>query len=150
MSRESEAVNRPSCAWVIGALCLLAGCDQLGNPPQFATAPTTWDGPHGRLDTTTRSFRNEKTIRRLVSEGLSDLDYTDASIGPSQTLTFVSVVHRRLSLKSQRSVELITTFKLANHAPVVRRWSVPTSSRQWNAAFALPEPPSGAVTSVAP
>jgi hypothetical protein len=129
---------------------LLAGCEQLGNPPQFATGPTKWNGPHGHLITTTRSFRNEKTIRRLVSEGLSDLDYTDASFGPSQTLTLVSVVPHRLDRKKRRAVELITSFKLANHAPVVRRWSVPTSSRQWNAAFALPEPPSGAVTSVAP
>ena len=143
-------MSRPRCAWVIGALCLLAGCDQLGNPPQFATGPTKWSAPHGRLITTTRSFRNEKTVRRLVSEGLSHLDHTDASFGPSQTLTFVSVVHDGLSRKQRRTVELITTFKLANHAPVVRRWSVPTSSRHWNAAFALPEPPSVAVTSVAP
>ncbi|MBW2628336.1 MAG: hypothetical protein JRE45_12005 [Deltaproteobacteria bacterium] len=129
---------------------MVAGCEQLGNPPQFATEQTTWDGPHGRLVTATRSFRNEKTIRRLVSEGLSDLDYTDASFGPSQTLTFVSVVPHRLGHKQRSEIELITTFKLENRAPVVRRWSVPTSSRHWNAAFALPEPPSGAVTSVAP
>lgn len=139
-----------SRAWALGAVCLIVGCDQLGNPPQFATAPTKWNGPHGHVVTTTRSFRNEKTIRRLVSEGLSDLDYADASIGPSQTLTFVSVVPRRIGNKQRREVTLVTTFKLAHQAPIVRRWSAPTSSRQWNAAFALPEPPGGAVTSVAP
>ena len=125
-------------------------CDQLGNPPQFATAPTKWDDAHGRLVTTTRSFRNEKTIQRLVAEGLGDLDHMDPSIGPSQTLTIVSVVAHRLDRKRGPRMQLVTTFKLPEGAPIVRKWSVPLSSRPWNAAFALPEPPTGAVTSVAP
>jgi hypothetical protein len=132
-------------------LCLLGGCEQLGNPPQFATGPTEWkNDEYGHLVTTTRSFRNEKTIRRLVSEGLEDLDHADPSIGPSQTLTLVSVVPHRLRRQRRREVKLVTIFKLTDQAPIVRRWSAPPSSRRWNAAFALPEPPSGAATSVAP
>jgi hypothetical protein len=150
MSRENEAVSQRRHAWVIGVFCLLGGCDQLGNPRQFATGPTQWRGDQGHLVTTTRSFRNEKTIRRLVSEGLDDLDHTDASIGPSQTLTLVSVVPRGLRLKRRRDVKLVTTFEWAGREPTVRRWSAPPSSHHWNAAFALPEPPRGAVTSVAP
>jgi hypothetical protein len=81
---------------------------------------------------------------------LDDLDHADASIGPSQTLTLVSVVSRQLSRKRRREVKLVTKFELADRAPIVRRWSAPPSSHHWNAAFALPEPPRGAVTSVAP
>ena len=143
-------MTRPDRAWVFGVLCLLGGCDQLGNPPQFATGPTPWEDEHGHLVTTTRSFRNEKTIRRLVSEGLDDLDHADASIGPSQTLTLVSVVSRSLRHRRHRQVKLVTIFELPNRAPIVRTWSADPSSRHWNAAFALPEPPTGAVTSVAP
>jgi hypothetical protein len=143
-------VSRPRRAWFIGVLCFVCGCEQLGNPPQFATGPTQWNGEQGHLVTTTRSFRNEKTIRRIVSEGLGELDHADASIGPSQTLTIVSVVPRRLSQKRRRAVKLVTTFQLAGRSPLVRRWSAPPSSRHWGAAFALPKPPSDAVTSVAP
>ena len=143
-------MSLPRRGWFIGILCVLCGCEQLGNPPQFATGPTQWNGEQGHLVTTTRSFQNEKTIRRLVSEGLGDLDHTVASIGPSQTLTIVAVVPRRLSQKRRRAVNLVTTFKLANRAPIVRRWSAPPSSHHWNAAFALPEPPRDAVTAVAP
>ncbi|MBW1754976.1 MAG: hypothetical protein JRD92_03295 [Deltaproteobacteria bacterium] len=143
-------MSQPRHAWVIGLFCLLGGCEQLGNPQQFATGPTHWSGDQGHLITTTRSFRNEKTILRLVSEGLDDLDHADASIGPSQTLTLVSVVPRKLSRKRRRDVKLVTKFELAERAPIVRRWSAPPSSHHWNAAFALPEPPRGAVTSVAP
>ena len=143
-------MSQPNRAWVFGVLFLLGGCDQLGNPPQFATAPTTWKGEHGRLVTATRSFRNEKTIQRLVSEGLGDLDHADASIGPSQTLTIVSVVSHGPQPTRRRRVKLVTIFELPKRAPIARRWSADSSSRHWNAAFALPEPPTGAVTSVAP
>ena len=150
MSREIEAVSRPSRLWVAATLCLLAGCEQLGNPPQFATGPTRWTGKQGHLVTTTRSFRNEKTIRRLVSEGLGELDYKDAAIGPSQTLTLVSVASQGVNRPRRRSVKLVTTFQLKDRRPVVRRWSAPPSSRHWTAAFALPQPPRDAITSVAP
>jgi hypothetical protein len=143
-------VSRPSLRRVVGLLFLLVGCDQLGNPPQFATGPTTWNEDQGHIVTTTRSFRNENTIRRLVSEGLGDLDHADPSIGPSQTLTLVSVVPRRLQRTRRREVRLVTIFKFADHAPVVRRWKAPVSSRHWGAAFATPAPPTGAITSVAP
>lgn len=143
-------MSQPSRAWVIAVLCWLGGCDLLGNPQQFATAPSAWNDKNGRLVTTTRSFRNEKTIRRLVSEGLGDLDHADASIGPSQTLTLVSVVPRKLRLTGRSDLQLVTIFKFSEHSPIVRRWSAPASSNRWDAAFAMPEPPSGAVTSVAP
>ncbi|MGB8224223.1 MAG: hypothetical protein WCF10_16655, partial [Polyangiales bacterium] len=78
-------MSRAKRAWVIGIFGCLAACDQLGNPPQFATPATIWDDEHGRLETMTRSFRDENTIRRLVSEGLGELDYADPSFGPSQT-----------------------------------------------------------------
>jgi hypothetical protein len=45
---------------------------------------------------------------------------------------------------------LVTIFKLRDRAPITRRWSTPPDSRRWSAAFALPEPPVDAVTSVAP
>jgi len=143
-------VSRPDRAWAVGVLCLLVGCEQLGNPPQFATGPTELEDERGHLVTTTRSFRNQNTIQRLVAEGLGDLDHADASIGPSQTLTLVSVVPHRLDRKSRRKVKLVTIFKLPDRAPIVRRWSAPASSRHWSAAFALPEPPAGAATSVVP
>ena len=96
-------MSRPRRVWFIGVLCFVCGCEQLGNPPQFATGPTQWKGEQGHLVTTTRSFRYEKTIRRLVSEGLGELDHADASIGPSQTLTIVSVVPRGLSQRRHRA-----------------------------------------------
>ncbi|NOQ84639.1 MAG: hypothetical protein GQ551_11580 [Myxococcales bacterium] len=143
-------MSRPSRAWTIGVLCLLGGCEQLGNPPQFATGPTHLEDEHAHLITTTRSFRNQNTIQRLVAGGLGHLDHADASIGPSQTLTLVTVVSRKLSPQRRRKVKLVTIFKLPDRAPIVRRWSAPASSHRWNAAFALPEPPAGAATSVAP
>ena len=148
--RESEAVSPHSKPWVLGVLCLLGGCDQLGNPQQFATGPTAWSDQHSQVVTTTRSFRNEKTIRRLVSEGLGDLHYADPSIGPDETLTLVSVVPRRLTPTWRQDVRLVTTFKFPARSPIVRRWSAPVTSRHWGAAFALPQPPTGAVTSVVP
>lgn len=143
-------MSRPSQIWLITVLCLLVACDQLGNPPQFATGPTEWQGGAGRVVTTTRSFQDDKTIRRFASEGLSELDYADASIGPSQTLTIVSVVPRSLRVTRNAQVTLITTFKMANQEPIARTWSAPASARRWNAAFAVPEPPLGAITYVAP
>ena len=143
-------MSRPRGAWLIGLLCLLGGCDQLGNPPQFATDPTEWTDGNGRIVTSTRSFRDEKTIRRLAAEGLDKLDYADSSIGPSQTLTLVSVEPRSLRMPGRGRVTLVTTFRLHSGVPLIRRWSAPASSRRWSAAFALPEPPLGAVTSVAP
>ncbi|MGB8331941.1 MAG: hypothetical protein WCE62_17580 [Polyangiales bacterium] len=137
-------------ACIIGVFWFLGACDQLGNPPQYATAPTVWDDPRGRLETSTRSFRNESTIRRLVSDGLGELDHADPSIGPSQTLTIVSVAARRFDPIGRRSVPLVTVFKFSNHTPILRNWSADVSSRRWTAAFATPEPPAGAVTSVAP
>ncbi|MDH3654557.1 MAG: hypothetical protein OEN21_09835 [Myxococcales bacterium] len=144
-------MSRPSRgAWLLGALCLLGGCDQLGNPPPFATKATEWTDGNGVVVTTTRSFRDEKTIRRLAAEGFDALDYADSSIGPSQTLTLVSVVPRSLRMTGRPRVTLVTTFRLRGGAPLTRRWSAPASSRRWSAAFAMPEPPQGAVTSVVP
>lgn len=135
------------------SLCIvscLAACDQLGNPQQYATGPSAWNDEYGHLVTTTRSFRDEKTIRRLVSEGLDDLDYADPSIGPSETLTLVFVVPRRIRVRHGATVPLATIFKLVDRPPIVRKWAAPASSRHWSAAFALPGPPVSAVTSVAP
>ncbi|KPK15595.1 MAG: hypothetical protein AMJ62_08800 [Myxococcales bacterium SG8_38] len=134
----------------LGVVSCLAGCDQLGNPQQHATGPTAWDDQYGHLVTTTRSFQNEKTIRRLVSEELDDLDYADPSIGPSETLTLVFVVPRRIRVRHGPTLTLVTILKLPDRPPIFRRWTVPASSRHWSAAFALPGPPVSAVTSVAP
>ena len=129
---------------------LLLGCEQLGNPDQYATGPTAWADQYGDLVTTTRSFRNEKTIRRLVSEGLKDLDYVDPSIGPSETLTLVFVAPRRIRVQHGPTLSLVTILKLPDRAPMVRRWAAPATSRHWTAAFALPVPPVSAVTSLVP
>lgn len=128
----------------------MVGCDQLGNPQQYATGPTSWSDAYGDLVTTTRSFRNEKTIRRLVSEGLNDLDYADPSIGPSETLTLVFVAPRRIRIPHGSTLTLVTLLELPDRKPIVRRWTAPASSRSWSAAFALPSPPTKAVTSLAP
>jgi hypothetical protein len=93
---------------------------------------------------------SEKTIRRLAAEGMEGFDYADPSIGPSQTLTVVVVVPRTLRVDRRRKIQLVTTFKMAEGAPIIRRWSAPLRSQKWTAAFALPAPPAGAVTSVAP
>jgi hypothetical protein len=143
-------VSRPSAVLVGAIALLLAGCDQLGNPQQYATAPTPWRGQHGHVVTTTRSFKNEATIRRIVSEGMEDLDYADPSIGPSQTLTIVIVVPRTLRLTRRPTVKLVTTFRLQDRQPISRTWQAPSAGNKWSAAFALPEPPTGAVTVVAP
>jgi hypothetical protein len=128
----------------------IGACNQLGNPEQFATGPTSWKDQRGHLITTTRSFKDEKTIRRLLAEGIEGLDYADPSIGPSETLTVVIVVPRALRPTRGRGLQLVTTFKLAGRAPITRRWSVQHDARRWSAAFALPEPPLGAVSAVAP
>lgn len=134
----------------VSLLAQLVGCDQLGNPKQYATGPTVWRGPHGHLVTATRSFRGEKTIRRMVAEGLEGLDHVDPSIGPDQTLTFVSVVARALRAQRTRTVELVTVFEMPDRRPVARRWKASADSRHWGAAFAMPAPPTDAVTSLAP
>lgn len=150
MSPENEAVSRRS----IGVAFILAlcsgGCDQLGNPEQFATGPTAWKDQRGHLVTTTRSFRDEKTIRRLLAEGIEGLDYADPSIGPSETLTVVVVVPRALRPVRGLGLKLVTTFKLADRPSITKRWSVTRDGRRWSAAFALPEPPLDAISAVAP
>lgn len=139
------------CACIGASLLVsLAGCEQLGNPQQYATGPTSWVDQYGELVTTTRSFRDEKTIRRLVSEGLEDLDYADPSIGPSEALTLVFVAPRRIRVRRGPTLTLVTLLELPGRPPLMRRWSVPVGSRRWTAAFALPHPPVDAVTSVAP
>lgn len=144
-------MSRPELCWVaVLALLGLASCDQLGNPEQYVTGPTAWKDSRGHLVTTTRSFKDEKTIRRLLSEGMDDLDYTDPSIGPSQTLTLVFVAPQKNVRTRRRKLELVTIFKLSGRAPVMRRWSASTRSPQWSAAFALPAPPIDAITTVAP
>ena len=143
-------MSRANGAWLISAFFLIVGCDQLGNPPQFATDSTRWTDGNGLVETTTRSFRDEKTIRRLAAEGFDELDYADASIGPSQTLTLVSVTPRSLGVTGRPRVTLVTTFRLSDGKRLTRRWSAPASSSRWSAAFALPEPPEVAVTSVVP
>ena len=144
-------MNRRSRLTALVTIGLLAtACDQLGNPRQFATGPTSWSDQNGRVVTTTRSFNNEATIRRLVSEGMEGFDHSDPSIGPSQTLTLVVVVPEALRATRRPRIELTTTFKMGERRPIRRRWSVPARSTKWSAAFALPEPPVGAITAVAP
>ncbi len=129
---------------------LVLGCDQLGNPEQLTTGPTLWKSSHHELVTTTHSFRNPKTIQRLVSDGLGELDYSDPSIGPDQTLTFVMVAPRRLRPLRPGPMTLMTYFEIPGQRSIARRWNAPGGPRQWVAAFALPAPPSAAITSVAP
>jgi hypothetical protein len=129
---------------------LLSACNELGNPPQFTTGPTEWADGNGRIVTTTRSFQDEKTIRRQASEGLGGLDHADPSISPSQTLTLVTVAPRKLRVTGRSTVTLVTRFKIRGDAVVTRSWVAPASAQRWTAAFALPEPPLGAVTSVVP
>ena len=139
-----------STTWCFVVVLLSVGCDQLGNPPQYATPPTSWKDANGHLVTTSRSFRNENTIRRLVSEGMQDLDYADPAIGPSQALTIVVVVPRAIRPTPLPRVRLVTRFELANERVMTRKWTVLQEQRKWTAAFALPEPPTKVVTAVAP
>ncbi len=132
------------------ASLLAAACDQLGNPKQYSTGPASWNDEHGHLITQTRSFRNEKTIRQLVSDGFEDFHHADPSIGPTETLTLVFVVPRAIRVHHRGALTLATIFKLPDRPAVVRRWTVPASARHWRAAFALPAPPLSAVTSVVP
>jgi hypothetical protein len=150
MWRGNEAVSRPSVALLALAMLSCTGCEQLGNPEQYTTGPTSWKDGNGHLITTTRSFKNEKTIRRITSEGLDDFDYRDASIGPSEALTIVLVRPRTLRMTRRRTLKLTTIFKLEDRPPITRTWAVPASSDRWRAAFSLPEPPIGAVSSVGP
>lgn len=143
-------MRRREAAAACIAVVLLVGCDQLGNPEQFATGPTVWTSPYGRLVTTTRSFRDESTIRRLVSEGMDGLDHADPSIGPKESLTIVVVVPRSLKQIRRPRVNVVTTFKLAGRPAISRRWAASVSSEKWSAAFALPAPPEDAITSLGP
>ncbi len=140
--------------WAVAVVALFSlglGCDELGNPPQLVTGPTAWSlDVGGRIVTSTRSFRDEKTIRRIEADGMGELDHADPSIGPSETLTLVSAVPHHLPPIRRRRVRLVTIFKLPNRAPINRYWTAPASSRRWTAAFALPAPPIAAVTSLAP
>lgn len=155
-SRASEAVSRPSGtppAWGIAlvlASVLYGGCDELGNPEQLTTGPTVWKTPRHELVTTSHSFRSERTIRRLVEDGLENFDVADPSIGPGETLTLVTVAARRLRPLIPDSMRLVTRFAFRERAPVTRQWAVSGRSRQWRAAFALPAAPTDAITSVAP
>lgn len=131
-------------------LLLILGCEQLGNPEQLTTGPTAWTTRHHELVTTTHSFRNPKTIRRLVANGLEDFDYADPSIGPDQVLTLVTVAPRRLVPIRPGPMKLVTRFEIPEQRSIARYWNAPAGSRQWDAAFALSAPPSEAITSVAP
>lgn len=146
MSRPSR---RNLVAWTL-LLSLGAGCDQLGNPEQLTTGPTISRTNQHEFVTTTHSFRNERTIRRLVQDGLEGFDYADASIGPEQTLTLVTVAARGLRPLMPGPMRLVTRFEFGDHAPLTRPWPVPGGVRQWEAAFALPAAPTAAVTSVGP
>ena len=88
MSRASEAVSRLSGLALV-ALVTLASCDELGNPRQLTTGPTLWTSNNHELVTTTRSFRDPNTIRRLAADGFDDLDYADPSIGPEEAVTMM-------------------------------------------------------------
>lgn len=143
-------MKRTSLALVSVLALLSGGCEQLGNPPQYATGPTPWKDGHGHLVTTTRSFKNENTIRRIIAEGMGKLDYSDPSIGPSQALTLVEVVPRAFRPARSGNVDLVTRFELRGRRVLNRSWRAPSSKRRWSAAFALPEPPIKAVTAVAP
>lgn len=81
---------------------------------------------------------------------MDDLDYSDPSIGPSQTLTVVVVVPRSFRASRRGRVPLVTRFELPNGRSLERRWQVVPENRKWSAAFALPAPPDEAVTAVAP
>jgi hypothetical protein len=129
---------------------LVAGCEQLGNPRQYATPPTQWRDANGQLTTSTRSFRNQKTIRRLVSDGMEDLDYSAPSIGPRQTLTIVDVAAQSFRASRGGKVNLVTRFELPNGQTVERGWKVAPEPPRWTAAFALPAPPKKAITAVVP
>lgn len=143
-------MSRPRGLLALGALSLVVGCDQLGNPEQLTTGPTVWRSGQHELVTTTRSFRNPNTIRRLVADGLDDLDYSDPSIGPDQTLTFVVVARGRLRPFRPGPMTLVTRFEIPGRRPIARGWNAPGGLRQWAAAFALPAPPSAAVTYAVP
>ena len=109
MSRPERAAF---ALWACLLLVAAAGCDQLGNPKQYATGPTPWKDQRGHLVTTTRSFKSEKTIRRVLSGGFEDFDYADPSIGPSQTLTLVAVVARavRPTRSRRQEIKLVTKY----------------------------------------
>ena len=144
-------VRRIRAAFIfVGACVVLGGCDQLGNPPQFAMPPTSWKDANGHLVTTTRSFKNEQTIRRLVADEMEEVDYTDASIGPSETLTIVAVVARALHVRRGPRVRLVTRFTFRDRRTLDRRWTASGDKEKWTAAFALPDVPERAVTVVAP
>jgi hypothetical protein len=143
-------VRQTSAAWCFAVAFATVGCDQLGNPPQYATPPTPWKDANGHLVTTSRSFKNANTIRRLVSEGIQDFDYADPAIGPSQTLTIVVVVPRAIRPTPRPRVRLVTRFELENRTAITRKWTAPPRQDRWNAAFALPEPPTKVVTAVVP
>ena len=142
-------MSRRSSTWAI-LVVLALGCEELGNPKQLTTGPTIWRTADHELVTTTHSFRNPKTIQRLVEDGLDDLDHSDASIGPNETLTFVTVAPRRIRIMKPGPIQLVTRFEVPDRGLIERRWRAPASARRWDAAFALPGPPSQAVTSAVP
>lgn len=129
---------------------VLAGCEQLGNPEQLTTGPTVTTSDRHELVTTTHSFRNPTTIRRIVDDSHDRFAHADPSIGPDQTLTVVTVAPRRLRPIRPGPWVLITRFELPGGRVVDRRWRSVEGERLWEAAFALPAPPTAAATTVAP
>ena len=147
---ENEAVSLRSAGLVLTMVGLLAGCDQLGNPEQLVTGPTVWSSNHHELVTTTRSYRDPSTIRRLVEVGLEGFAHADPSVGPNQTLTLVTVAPRRLRPVVPGPLTLTTRFELPGSRVIERRWRSPPDSRHWSAAFVLPDAPVAATTSAEP
>lgn len=127
-----------------------SACDELGNPEQLTTGPTVLEYGGHELVTTTHSFRNPKTIRRIVEDEPTRFVYSDASIGPEQTLTVVTVAPRRLRPVRPGRMTLTTRFEFPGGTVVERRWQSVEGSRLWEAAFALPDPPTAAATTAAP
>lgn len=134
----------------LGVAVLLLACEALGNPPQQITPPAVWSRGRASITTTTQSFSNAKTIKRLVREGLGDLTYADDAVGPGQTLTLVTAVPSWRQRRRQTPARLVTVFEMANGRKVERRWSGPPHDREWRAAFALPDAPRTAITVLAP
>ena len=129
---------------------LVLACEAMGNPPQQVTPPAVWTHDRASITTTTQSFSNARTIKRLVREGLGDLTYADDAVGPGQTLTLVTAVPSWKQRRRQTPARLVTVFEMADGRSVERRWSGPPHEREWRAAFALSDAPRAAITALAP
>lgn len=136
-------------AW-LGVATSASGCDSLGNPVVViaTTQPTQWTG--GPLTTVTRAqAAPPERWDLLVRQSGGALHHGDR-VAPVDGVVALVTVHPQWHRPPPMTrIPLVTELELTDGRIVRRRWTAPSAAPVWQAGFALPTPPSTAITTLA-